>query len=108
MFVIFKERSDGAFVFDRVLFWNIPNEDLEEVKKVWERTRETIKRGVKLTVTARGVENDLPKKKDNPVAHVRPHARDTSDTAPLPDGRMMAKQCFWLNNTYIEKQIKKK
>ena len=24
---------------------------------------------------------------------------------PLPDGRMMTKQCFWLNNTYIAEQI---
>ena len=43
MFVIFQERGDGAYVFDRVMFWNIPNDDLEEVHRVWERTVQTIR-----------------------------------------------------------------
>ena len=106
LFVIFQERADGDYVFDRVLFWNIPNEDLDEVRKVWERTVKTIRVGVRFTPTARGMSSDFPQKSDNPVAHVRPHAKNASDKAMLPDGRMMTKQCFWLNNTYIEKQIK--
>ena len=32
-------------------------------------------------------------------------SRET-DRLPLPDGRMMTKQCFRLNNTYIAEQIK--
>ena len=31
--------------------------------------------------------------------------QDSRDTLPLPDGRFMTKQCFWLNNTYIATQI---
>ena len=50
--------------------------------------------------------NDLPKRAESPVAHVRPHGKDASDKLPLSDGRMMTKQCFWLNNTYIAEQIK--
>ena len=106
LFVIFKENEAGALVFERVKFWNIPNSDLDEVRKVWERTVETIRRGVKLTPTANGVCNDLPKHGENRVAHVRPHGRDGNDKLPLPDGRMMTKQCFWLNNSYIAEQIK--
>ena len=106
MFVIFQERGAGAYVFDRVMFWNIPNDDLEEVHRVWERTVQTIRRGVQLIQTPHGVSNDLPKQTDSPVAHVRPHGKDASDKLPLPDGRMMTKQCFWLNNTYIAEQIK--
>lgn len=105
MFVIFQQRADGQYVFDRVMFWNIPNEDLEQVRIVWERTVQTIRDGVQLTPTARGISNNLPKKTENPVAHVRPHGIDASDKLPLPDGRMMVKQCFWLNNTYIANQI---
>ena len=105
MFVIFQQRADGQYVFDRVMFWNIPNEDLEQVRIVWERTVQTIRDGVQLIPTARGISNNLPKKTENPVAHVRPHGIDASDKLPLPDGRMMAKQCFWLNNTYIAEQI---
>lgn len=106
LFIIFQENACGEYVFERIKFWNIPAADLEEVHKVWERTVATIKRGVVLIQTANGVKNDLPKMKDNPVAHVRPHGRDGNDKAELPDGRMMTKQCFWLNNKYIEKQIK--
>lgn len=105
MFVIFQEQDNGEYVFERVKFWNIPNSDLDEVRKVWERTVQTLRKGVTLTVTTRGVSNDLPKQSENRVAHVRPHGKDASDTLPLPDGRCMTKQCFWLNNTYIESQI---
>ena len=107
MFVIFKQRLDCQYAFDRVMFWNIPNEDLEQVRLVWEKTVQTIREGVELIPTSSGVNNNLPKKSENPVAHVRPHGKDGSDKLPLPDGRMMTKQCFWLNNTYIRAQIEK-
>jgi len=105
LFVIFQERDDGEYTFDRVMFWNIPNDDLEEVHRVWARTVQTIREGVQLIQTPRGVSNNLPKQAESPVAHVRPHGKDASDKLPLPDGRMMTKQCFWLNNTYIAEQI---
>lgn len=106
LFVIFQENDDGELVFDRVKFWNMPVDDLEEVHRVWQRTVDTIRNGVKLIPTSRGISNDLPKQSESPIAHVRPHGKDGSDKLPLPDGRMMTKQCFWLNNSYIEKQIK--
>ena len=106
LFVIFKEQDNGEWVFERIKFWNIPNDDLEEVHKVWQRTIDTINNGVELIPTPRGVRNNLPKQSENRVAHVRPHAKDGNDKLSLPDGRMMTKQCFWLNNTYIAEQIK--
>lgn len=105
MFVIFQEHETGVYVFDRVMFWNIPNDDLDEVQRVWERTVRTIREGVQLIHTPRGISNNLPKQAESRVAHVRPHGKDASDKLPLPDGRMMTKQCFWLNNTYIVEQI---
>ena len=105
LFVIFQENEEGELVFDRVKFWNIPNNDLEEVRTVWERTVQTIREGVELIPTSTGVKNNLPKQSENRVSHVRPHGRDGDDKLPLPDGRRMTKQCFWLNNSYIEKQI---
>lgn len=105
MFVIFQENINGEYVFSRVMFWNIPNADLEEVRLVWERTVCIIREGVRLIPTARGMTNNLPKQSESRVAHVRPHGRDSRDTLPLPDGRFMTKQCFWLNNTYIATQI---
>ena len=105
MFVIFQERDDGEYLFDRAMFWNIPNGDLEEVGRVWARTVQTIRQGVSLVQTPSGISNDLPKQTESPVAHVRPHGRNAADKLPLPDGRMMTKQCFWLNSGYIAKQI---
>ncbi len=107
LFIIFKEREDGQYVFERIKFWNIPAEDLEEVKNVWERTVNTIRQGVELIETPRGIRNNLPKQTESRVAHVRPHGKDAADKLPLPDGRMMAKQCFWLNSTYIVEQIER-
>ena len=106
LFVIFQENPFGEYVFQRVLFWNIPSEDLEEVRRVWERTVQIIKEGVQLRFDGKVMRNNLPKQSESRVAHVRPHARDMSDTYPLPDGRSMPKQCFWLNRTYIEDVIK--
>ena len=94
------------YIFKRIMFWNMPADDLDEVRKVWERTSVTIRNGVELIQTERGVTNDLPKSTESPVAHVRPHGKNAADKLPLPDGRMMTKQCFWLNSGYIAEQIK--
>ncbi|MCH5210171.1 MAG: hypothetical protein J1F01_04325 [Oscillospiraceae bacterium] len=73
---------------------------------MWERTVKTIREGVVLHQTSSGVSNNLPKQSESRVAHVRPHGRNGDDKLPLPDGRMMTKQCFWLNNSYIAEQIR--
>ena len=101
MFVIFHENQANEYVFERIKFWNIPSDDLEEVRKVWERTVQIIKDGVKLRKDGDCVRNNLPKASENRVAHVRPHARNADDTYPLPDGRPLTKQCFWFNNSYV-------
>lgn len=108
LFVIFKENENREYVFERIMFWNIPANDLEEVRSVWERTVQIIKDGVKLWSDGRVMRNNLPKQSENPVAHVRPHAKNVEDTYPLPDGRTMPKQCFWLNRSYVEKIVKSK
>ena len=105
LFVIFSENKNGEYVFERIKFWNIPFEDLEEVRKVWERTVQVIKDGVQLRFDGKVTHNNFPKSTENRVSHVRPHAKDSSDTYPLPDGRTMLKQCFWFNRSYIESII---
>lgn len=105
MFVIFVENDLGEYVFERVMFWNMPAQDLEEVHKVWEKTVEVIRSGVKLVYDGRVTRNNFPKQSENRVAHVRPHGQNSHDTYLLPDGRSMTKQCFWLNRTYVESII---
>ena len=105
LFIIFTENDNGEYAFERVKFWNIPVEDLDEVRKVWERTVQIIRYGVKLEYDGNITHNNLPKQSESRVAHVRPHAKNANDTYPLPDGRDMTKQCFWFNRTYVESII---
>lgn len=105
LFVIFKKNDVDEPVFERIKFWNIPAEDLEEVKKVWKRTVSIIKAGVQIKTYGQKTKNNLPKSTESYVAHVRPHARNKADTYPLPDGRELTKQCFWFNSAYVKKII---
>ena len=105
MFIVFKENEESELFLNNVMFWNMNQHDLDEVRKVWLKTKDIIKNGVHLELSNGRIVNNLPKKYESSVAHVRPHARDGNDTYPLPDGRKMTKQCFWLNNDYIQNQI---
>lgn len=107
LFVIFQFDENNILYLKDILFWNIPEEDLEEVKTVWEETVRILKEGVIFTKAGNRTKNNLPKASQNRVSHVRPHGRDSSDTLELPDGRPMTKQCFWLNNTYIREQLER-
>lgn len=107
LFVVFRFQKDGSLVFDDLVFWNIPEDDLDEVRGVWEKTVAILREGVQFRVSGNRTFNNLPKASENRVSHVRPHARDSKDTLELPDGRAMPKQCFWLNNTYIREQLER-
>ena len=105
-FVIYQFLESGDLVLKGCQFWNIPYEDLEgNVKKVWEETKEVINNGLIIKRKNGAYTNNFPKQSDNPICHVRPHARNSKDTYELPDGRQYPKQCFWLNNSYILSQL---
>ena len=108
-FVIYKFDENRALILKGCQFWNIPYKDLEgPVRNVWIRTKEVVKNGLVIIQKNGHNTNNLPKASENPVCHVRPHARNSSDTFSLPDGRQYPKQCFWLNNSYILSQIEDK
>lgn len=122
LFVVFKKRG-GNYVLKGCQLWNMPYLDLNEtVRRGWEKIRNTIISGVefKMLPVLSGnragkvnVKNNLPKKEDNPIIHIRPHAQrayykfdgyeegNPADGNELPDGRWMTTQCFWLNKTYV-------
>lgn len=108
LFVVYRFDEEGHLILQGCVFWNIPYKDLEgDVRKVWETTKQVLGAGLVVEIDDKGrFHNNFPKKRDNPVAHVRPHARNQQDTDELPDGRLYPKQCFWLNNDYILKQLK--
>ena len=100
-FVVFRcenkcEKPEER-ILEKVMFWNMPEQDLEDhARKVWEETIKRIKAGKA---------DQLPKKSEDSVVHVRPHARNAADTIPTPKNGMLVKKCFWLDKKYIQKQI---
>lgn len=106
-FVVYKFDENDVLRLKGCQFWNIPYADLKnEVKKVWNKTKQVIIDGLKIEQRNGKNYNNFPNASENPVCHVRPHAQNAQDTYELPDGRQHTKQCFWLNNHYILSQLK--
>lgn len=126
LFVVFRENEDGEYILSGSKFWNMPIEELESIGKLeWNNYKNKFIEGVnfnikKLDSGKQIIENDLPKKTDTQIFHLRPHSSKSaylingkrygngneSDMDQLPDGDKMTHQCFWLNNDYISKIIK--
>lgn len=123
LFVVFKRNGD-KYILKGAQLWNMPYEDLNTlVQEGWTSIRDTIRNGVKFKIkeTSKGfiVKNSFPKKKDNKIIHIRPHAQKSAflfsngqtigninrDANELPDGQWMTTQSFWINNSYILQQI---
>lgn len=118
-----KEYTEQHLFLDSLILWQMPEKDIDEVRRIWEKTAEIIRRGVMLDKVPYGnsfrIKNNLPKISQSYVAHVRPHTSkkgyflggeefgDLKYANELPDGRWMTTQSFWLNNEYILSQIRK-
>ena len=95
--MIYQYIDDNTLIFKKAMFWNVPEKDLNsEIKNVWETTVEKIKNNEY---------DNLPRISESPILHVRPHAQNANDTYPTLDGKQAIKKCFWLNASYIKKQI---
>lgn len=98
-FVVYQmDKDEKEVTLKKAFFWNIPAEDLERAKNVWERAKELI---------VGPDPEQLPKKSENRVSHVRPHARDSSDTVEYPNGQQIVKKCFWLNAGYLKEVVER-
>ena len=91
LIVVFNRDKDDNLTFSKVFFWNMPYEDRLVAGGVWEATKAAIESS----------DTNFPRAKASRVAHVRPKARNSKDTAALPDGSLFPKQAFWLNREYI-------
>lgn len=122
IFVVYKE-VDFGYQFLGGIPWMMPSEDLENiVKKEWQEIQDTIKAGLRFKIIKGVVSNNLPKKSQTKIIHLRPKASKSAylldngyscgnvkkDGDQLPNGEWMTKQCFWLNNDYVLKQIENK
>jgi DNA mismatch repair protein MutH len=118
LFVVFEYRQTEKENPKRDLFlkgiklWNMPYQTVEtEIRQLWEEINRKVRDGIKIEYKQRGKKivetNDLPKKKNfNGVTHVRPKGNDGTDKVTLPNGQIITKQCYWLNNTYIAEIVK--
>ena len=112
--LIFFKYYGNKLIFEKALFWNMPNDNIEEAKRVWVKTKCIIKNGNivrEIKIDKNGKKSrvtNFPNKKFSNIVHVRPHARDSNDTYPLPKmdkftkERNYTKQCFWLNSQYVK------
>lgn len=115
-FFVFYQFEKDELVLKKVKFWNMPQTDIIEAKKVWDKTKKNINAGLivkEITETGRRL-TYFPKKTENKVSHVRPHARNAKDTYPLPRKDALTgmkeytKHCFWLNAQYVKEEIYEK
>ena len=120
LFIIFK-NINNEYIFKGSQFWNMPLDELETIgKEEWLKVQSIFRNGIQLNPVKQKnriiVKNNLPGYKDTKIFHVRPHANKSiyiingerfgagninTDGDLLPNGDIMTRQCFWLNNSYI-------
>lgn len=112
-FFVFYQFEGENLILRKVKFWNMPYSDILVAKNVWKEMVKTVSNGeIVKEVTQKGVRKTyFPKKSENKVSHVRPHARNTEDTYDLPVVDKLTglteytKHCFWLNASYVKDEI---
>lgn len=112
-FFVFYQFEGENLILRKVKFWNMPYSDILEAKNVWEEMVKTVSNGeIVKEVTEKGVRKTyFPKKTENKVSHVRPHARNAADTYELPVADKLTglteytKHCFWINASYVKDEI---
>lgn len=100
-----QEEKQKHLILNDIRLWSISDDDLEKMEDLWNETKKIILEGVQFQNTTRGTSNNLPKSDFNDVGHVRPHGKNSKDIDFLPNGETITKQCFWLNSTFIQKQL---
>lgn len=93
-----KEPGNNKYRLEKIREWSFPEDDVEELKNVWEKT----------ILEIQNETFEFPKSTESRVSHVRPHARDGKDFDKSITSRNIPKRCFWLNKTYITDEVYKK
>ncbi|GAB1769531.1 restriction endonuclease [Priestia aryabhattai] len=117
LFVIFefkekkKDNPNREPYFKGIKLWNMPVTTIEnEIKQLWEEVNRLIATGVQIEYKPYGKKlreyNNFPKKNFNGVTHIRPKGQNGEDKVTLPNGQVITKQCYWLNDTYIASLLK--
>lgn len=112
-FFVFYQYLGEILILSKVKFWNMSHSDILEAKNVWDEMVKTVSKGeIVKQITVSGIRKTFfPKKTENRISHVRPHAQNTEDTYPLPVADKFTglteytKHCFWLNASYVKDEI---
>ncbi len=112
-FFVFYQFEGENLILRKVKFWNMSYSDILEAKSVWDKMKTTVSKGeIVKEVTNKGIRKTyFPKKSENRISHVRPHARNANDTYDLPVADKLTglteftKHCFWLNASYVRDEI---
>lgn len=122
LFVVFQEDADGDIVFKGSKIWAMSDEDIEEARQDWMDIKAVLTHGLELRIGADNrTYNNFPGVAEARRVHLRPHGKKAfymnpdgtswgngriSDTEPLPDGRRMTRQSYWLNNSFIREIVR--
>lgn len=112
-FFVFYQFEGENLILRKVKFWNMSHSDILEAKNVWEEMVKTVSNGeIVKEITNKGARKTFfPKKTENRISHVRPHAKNAADTYELPVADKLTglteytKHCFWLNASYVRDEI---
>jgi DNA mismatch repair protein MutH len=112
-FFVFYQFIGERLFLRKVKFWNMSQKDILEAKEVWDKMVKTVVDGeIVKEVTDKGIRKTFfPKKSENRISHVRPHAQNRDDTYQLPvidkltGAIYYTKHSFWLNASYVRDEI---
>ena len=99
LFVIYcKDAVGEKYRLSKVLLWQMPESDYGEAKRCYEEMQKHVIEG--------HAEQSVSKKR-NRCCHTRPHSSQKEKPVLTPQGDLVGKKCFWLNNDYIASEIAK-
>ena len=96
-------------VLGRPFLWSPSEEEWATIRREWERYREEVAEGkARYQLAGNGISrrNDLTKASQTTIIHMRPHGLDANDVDLDPMGNRVTKQCFWLNQRFIQKIVR--
>lgn len=97
LIVLFKHsKMSDEYFLDKVVFWQVPTEDYDKFKFVWEDTKQKIQNNDY---------NSFIKISENSVSHIRPKGKNSNDLMETPQGTYEKKKCFWINQKYIQEKL---
>ncbi len=115
LFVIYREtdipqlqcdlwQGESRYVLDRVLFWTMPESDMQVAEEYWMNIRENVLADKHYIEP----DNTYWKILDHKNFHVRPKGRDALDLQTSPvSGKCVRKTCYWFNSEYVREILRR-